>query len=129
MDKVIDELKNRNEVFTTKGLFKTPQRYGYHRYFATENLGLNFALKLDLWQHFSDTPFWLGISNVGYSEISNKLRVKIENLCVQKNLVFIPYANEKGVFVGLKPLLYETEDVVIRDFADNIEKITKQISE
>ncbi len=128
VDKVVDELKNRNNTFTTKGLVKTPQRYGYHRYFLSKDLGLNFSLKLDLWEKFSDTPFWLGLSDREWS-FSEKLKIRIENLCKSNNFTFVPYPNGKGIFIAIKPLMFETEDLVIRDFANKIETIIYQLEE
>jgi len=129
VDKVVDELKNRNKEISTKGLVKTPQRYGYHRYFATKNLGMNFALKLDLWEKSADTPFWFSIGNVTDKDwlASEKLIQSIENLCVKQNLTLVPYANNKVYFISVRPLLLETEDIVIRDLADKIEKIIEDI--
>lgn len=131
VDKVVDELKNRNKGISTKGLVKTPQRYGYHRYFATKGLAMNFALKLDLWEKCADTPFWLSIGAInekGWSVLTDQLTQLIESLCVKHNLTLVPYANNKGFFISIRPILFETEDIVIRDIADKIEIIIKEIS-
>lgn len=130
VDKVVDELKNRSNGISTKGLVKTPQRYGYHRYFATADLGMNFALKLDLWEKCADTPFWLSISTIKEKEwlMTEKLRQSIESLCVKFNLTLVPYANGKGFFMSVRPILFETEDIVIRNLADQIEKIIAEIT-
>lgn len=131
VDKVVDELKNRNKGISTKGLVKTPQRYGYHRYFATKDLAMNFALKLDLWEKCADTPFWLSIGLInenGGSVLTEQLTQLIESLCVKNNLTLVPYANNKGFFISIRPMLFETEDIVIRDIADKIEIIIKEIS-
>lgn len=131
VDKVVDELKNRNKGISTKGLVKTPQRYGYHRYFATKDLAMNFALKLDLWEKCADTPFWLSIGAInenGWSVLTDQLTQLIESLCVKHNLTLVPYANNKGFFISIRPILFETEDIVIRDIADRIEIIIKEIS-
>lgn len=130
VDKVVDELKNRNPEITTKGLVKTPQRYGYHRYFATKKLGMNFALKLDLWEKCADTPFWLAISWINEKDwiITEKLTQSLESLSITQNLTLIPFANSKGYFLSIKPSLYETEDIVIRNISDKIETIIKEIT-
>lgn len=130
VDKVVDELKNRNNGISTKGLVKTPQRYGYHRYFATKELGMNFALKLDLWEKCADTPFWLSISTINEKSwiTTEKLTQAIESLCVRLNLTLVPYSNNKGFFMSVRPLLFETEDIVIRNIADQIEKIIAEIT-
>ena len=130
VDKVVDELKNRNKGISTKGLVKTPQRYGYHRYFATKELGMNFALKLDLWEKCADTPFWLSISIANEKEwtTTEQLTQSIESLCVKHNFTLVPYANNKGFFISVRPILFETEDIVIRNIADKIEKIIEEIT-
>ncbi len=131
VDKVVDELKNKNNNISTKGLVKTPQRYGYHRYFSTKELGLNFALKLDLWEKCADTPFWLAINEVNKKNewtTSERLIKSIKTICVKNNYPLIPYANRKGYFIGLKPKTYETEDVVIKHFTNEIEKIINDIT-
>lgn len=130
VDKVVDELKNRSNGISTKGLVKTPQRYGYHRYFATADLVMNFALKLDLWEKCADTPFWLSISTINEKEwlTTEKLTQSIESFCVKLNLTLVPYANGKGFFMSVRPLLYKTEDIVINNLADQIEKIIEEIT-
>ena len=130
VDKVVDTLKNRESDISTKGLVKTPQRYGYHRYFATKELGMNFALKLDLWEKCADTPFWLGVSWINEKDwiVTEQLSNSLESLSIKHNLTLIQFANGKGYFLSLKPKLYETEDVVIRDLADKIETIINEIT-
>jgi len=130
VDKVVDELKKRSKEISTKGLVKTPQRYGYHRYFGTKQLGMNFALKLDLWEKVADTPFWLSISEVNEKEWTStgELKKAIETLCAKYNYVSIPHSNNKGFFLNIKPLLFETEDIVIRNLADQVEKIIIEIT-
>lgn len=130
VDKVVDELKNRNERISTKGLQKTAQRYGYHRYFATEELGMNFALKLDLWEKCADTPFWLAISQIKNNDwtVTEKLTQSLESLSIKENLTLIQFSNGNGYFLSIKPTLYETEDIVIQNIANKIEKIIKEIT-
>ena len=130
VDKVVDELKNRNKGISIKGLHKKPQRYGYHRYFATAELGMNFALKLDLWEKRADTPFWLSIGGVTEKDwsLNEKLTQSIESLSVKQNLTLVPYPNGKGIFMSIRPILFETEDIVIGNLADQIEKIIEEIT-
>ena len=61
VDKVVDEIKNRTEKASTKGLNKTRQKFGYRRYFSLGNFGLGIGLEMDLWSEYFDTPFWLYI--------------------------------------------------------------------
>ncbi len=128
VDKVVDELKNRNSKISTKGLIKTPQRYGYHRYFSTKELGMNFALKLDLWEKYADTPFWLSISLCtanGWLRTEQFVK-SIESISIRQNLTTIYYQN-KELFISIKPLLFETEDIVVRNLADKVEKIIEEV--
>ena len=61
VDKVVDEIKNRIKNASTKGLQKTPQKYGYCRYFSIQDYGMGMWLKMDLWSEYADTPFWISI--------------------------------------------------------------------
>ncbi|MBD0777629.1 hypothetical protein HPE56_07480 [Maribacter sp. ANRC-HE7] len=127
VDKVVDELKNRNVEISIKGLVKTPQRYGYHRYFKTEKFGLNLALKLDLWEKYSDTPFWLSIQEIKERWTkTEELGYSLESLCAKSHHVLVDESNY--LFVSLKPKLYVTEDIVIKDLANQIESILEVIT-
>lgn len=128
VDKVVDELKNRNSKVSIKGLIKTPQRYGYHRYFSINELGMNFALKLDLWEKHADTPFWLSISVVQERAWlrTETLANFIESLSVKYNLTMATLQN-KEFFLCIRPLLFETEDIVVRDLADKVEMIIFEV--
>jgi hypothetical protein len=129
VDKVVDELKNR-ETNNIKVLNRTPQKYGYHRYFITKQFEVAFALKLDLWEKYADTPFWLSINLVNEIEFTTteQLTQSIESMCVKRNLTSVPDANNKGFFISVRPILFETEDVVIGNLADQIEKIIGEIT-
>ncbi len=130
VDKVVDELKNRNTEISTQGLIKTPQRYGYHRYFATKELGMNFAIKLDLWEKCADTPFWFGVSKVIDKDwaIDDFFKTTVDSISIKHNLTLVSYANDKGIFIGLKPTLFETEDIVVRNISTQIEMIINEIT-
>ena len=130
VDKVVDTLKTRKIGVSTKGLVKTPQRYGYHRYFATRELGMNFALKLDLWEKCADTPFWLAISLIQENDwiVTEQLTESLEILSIKQNLTLIKFSNGNGYFLSIKPKLFETEDIVIRDLANKIEIIINEIT-
>ena len=124
VDKVVDTLKSRNSEISTVGLLKTPQRYGYHRYFRTKELGMTLGLKLDLWEKFSDTPFWLGIDNKSDMNIEKI----IHNIPSLYNLTMVPFTDGSGVFLNLKPKLYETEDIVIKNLADKTQTIISEVT-
>ena len=130
VDKVVDELKIRNNEISTKGLVKTPQRYGYHRYFMSDSFGMNFALKLDLWEKNADTPFWLGISSIEGKQwtITDRLTKSINSVSIKYNLTFVEDSNYDGYFLSIRPTLYETEDVVIRKLAEKIHNIIEDLN-
>ena len=131
VDKVVDELKKRNNKISTSGLFKTPQRYGYHRYFKTNQLGMTFALKLDFWEKYSDTPFWISFKEVVGKEwiSSDKLKVKLETICAKHNHITILDPNNNGFFLNIKPILFETEDIVILNLVNQIELILNELKD
>lgn len=129
VDKVVDELKIRNTKITTKGLIKSPQRFGYHRYFATDLLGMNFSLKLDLWEKVVQTPFWLGISlntKNGWENSENLGKV-LDKVRIKHKISLIPYANGKGYFLSIYPPLHKTEDTVIKEISTKINNIIQDI--
>lgn len=130
VDKVVDELKNRNKDISINGLNKTTQRYGYHRYFQTTEFGLTFALKLNLWDRYADTPFWFSVKEIKGKKWTHTERIKksIELVCAKKNYFSVPHTADNKYFIGLKPKLHETEDVVIADLANQIELIIKEIT-
>ena len=130
VDKVVDELKIRNNEISTKGLVKTPQRYGYHRYFKSDSFGMNFALKLDLWEKNADTPFWLAISSIEGKQwtITDRLTKSINSVSIKYNLTFVEDSNYDGYFLSIRPTLFETEDVVIRNLAEKIHNIIEDLN-
>ena len=130
VDKVVDELKIRNKEISIKGLVKTPQRYGYHRYFKSDSYGMNFALKLDLWEKNADTPFWLAISSIEGKQwtITERLTKSINSVSIKYNLTFVEDSNYDGYFLSIRPTLFETEDVVIRNLAEKIHNIIEELN-
>ena len=126
VDKVVDEIKNRINKASTKGLQKTPQKYGYRRYFSIENFGMGMGLKMDLWSEYADTPFWISIveTKKGWTS-TEKFKRNCETIAINLNHKFVEINNE--IFFSLKPKLDETEDVVINDMAIQIELIYREI--
>ena len=127
-DKVVDEIKNRIEVASTKGLKKTPQKYGYHRYFSIQNFGLGLGLKMELWSEYADTPFWISIAETKKDwKSTEKFKRNCEKIAFNLKHKFVEINSE--IFFSLKPKLNKTEDIVINDLADQIELIYKEIEE
>ncbi len=122
VDKVVDEIKNRIEAASTKGLLKTPQKYGYRRYFSIKDYGMGMGLKMELWSEYADTPFWLSIvekkegwrAGEKFKKTCEMIAFRLKHTCVEVN---------GEIFFSLKPKLDETEDIVIRDLAKQIEGI------
>ena len=125
-DKVVDEIKNRIEKASTKGLLKTPQKYGYRRYFSIQDFGMGMGLKMDLWSKYADTPFWISIveTKKGWKS-TEKFKRNCEKIAFRLKHKFVEINNE--IFFSLKPKIGDTEDVVINDLADQIEQIYKEI--
>lgn len=130
VDKVVDELRKRHKDISIKGLNKTTQRYGYHRYFKNLDLGFNFALKLDLWEKHADTPFWLSVSQIIDNRwtTTENLKQSVEILCSKSNHLYLTNSFGSGYFLNIKPLLYKTEDIVVNDLATQIEVIISEIT-
>lgn len=129
VDKVVEEIIHRIPEASIKGLMKTPHRYGYRRYFRIGNLGLGMNLKFDLWSEYSDTPFWLYLAQIGeglYWEKSDAFKKLCENIAFAHNHKFVDKNNE--IHLSLKPKLYKTEDIVVDDLADQIEKIYNELN-
>ncbi len=125
-DKVVDEIKNRIEKASTKGLQKTPQKYGYRRYFSIQNFGLGIGLKMELWSEYADTPFWISIVETKKGWSSTEIfKRNCEKIAFNLKHKFVEINSE--IFFSLKPKLNETEDIVIKDLADQIELIYKEI--
>lgn len=128
VDKVVDELFKRKTIGISKKLKKTPQKYGYHRYFETDKFGLNMSLKMDLWEKYSDTPFWFSILEIGNNEWLKTERLQKALKMVNAKLNHIVINEPNNLFISLKPKLHETEDIVIENLADQIEKIIEEIT-
>jgi hypothetical protein len=130
VDKVVDELKNRNEHTHTSGLVRTPQKYGYHRYFQYADFGMSMCLKLELWAEFADTPFWITLKNTENNSwiASSDLH---KNLCAKTALILkyksVDYGGE--IYIAIKPKIGKTEDIVINDLANQIEIIANTLRE
>ena len=128
VDKVVDEIENRIENASTKGLKKTPQKYGYCRYFSIQDFGIGMWLKMELWSEYADTPFWISIveTRKGWTS-TERFKRNCEKIACNLNHKFVEINN--SIFFSLKPKLDETEDVVISDLVDQIEQIYKEIEE
>lgn len=126
VDKVVDEIKNRIKAASTKGLQKTPQRYGYRRYFSIQDFGMGMGLKMELWSEYADTPFWISIAETkkGWTS-TEKFKRTCEKVAFNLNHKFVEINRE--IFLSLKPKLGETEDVVINDLAHQIVAIYTEI--
>lgn len=129
VEKVVDDIKNKNQEISIKGLQKTPQKYGYRRYFKLKNFGLGMALKMELWAEYADTPFWLSISKINERSwsVDNKLKNKCEIIADEICHKYVYLNNE--IFISLIPQKYNTEDSVIEDLVAQIFLILQKLNE
>lgn len=127
VDKVVDELKKRTNNVNTKGLTIGQSKNYYRRYFVFGNFGLGIGLMLGFWSEYADTPFWLSIKMIEHSEwiVNENLKQKCEKIAFQLNIKLVEKENE--IFLSLKPKLYETEDIVVNDLANQITKIHEKL--
>ncbi len=89
---------------------------------------MGLGLKMDLWSEYADTPFWISIveTKKGWSS-TEKFKRNCEKIAFNLNHKFVEINNE--IFFSLKPKTEVTEDVVIKDLADKIEQIYKELEE
>jgi len=130
VDKVVDEIKNRTEKASTKGLNKTRQKFGYRRYFSLGNFGLGIGLEMDLWGEYFDTPFWLYIvlkESSGKWTTTEEFKRKCEKVSLFLNIHLVIIKN--NIHFSLKPKISETEDLVISDLVNQIELIYGELSD
>jgi len=128
VDKVVDEILNRLDEASIKGLNKTRHKFGYRRYFSISNRGFGLDFELNLWAEYADTPFWLTIAEIkeGWTR-SEKFKRKCAEVAFKLNYAFVE--RNKEILFSLPPLLNETEDRVIKDLADRIEQIYIELEE
>jgi len=130
VDKVVDEIKNRTEKASTKGLNKTRQKFGYRRYFSLGNFGLGIGLEMDLWSEYFDTPFWLYIvlkEASGKWITTEEFKRKCEKVSLLLNIHLVIIKN--NIYFSLKSKINETEDLVINDLVNQIELIYGELSD
>lgn len=126
IDKVVDEIKNRNTDASTKGLQKTPQKYGYHRYLTIGDFGIGMCLRLDLWAEYAETPFWVAVAERKDDWTSSeRFKRAGEKIAFHLGLFFVEGNND--IFLSLHPQVGVTEDILINNLADQIELIYNEI--
>ena len=126
VDKVVDEIKNRNKNASTKGLHKAKSKYAYRRYFSIGNNGFGLGFETQLWAEYADTPFWISIvENKANWENSDKFIRICEKIAFKLNFAFVE--KNKNISFSLPPILNKTEDLVINDLAHKIELIYTEI--
>lgn len=129
-DKVVDELKKRG-LADTANLNATPQKYGYTRYFKIFDFGLALNVRFDFWEKVADTPFWLCIKDdtSGKGWIQNEYcKTLIKSFAVTNSLVFYE-TPKRELHTALFPLLNQTEDCLVNDFAAQIVAIVSHLNE
>ncbi len=122
IDKVTDELKKRGVADTT-GLRAIGQKYGYTRYFSIGNFGIGLSLKFESWAKEADTPFWfyLGEKAEGQKHWikTNELKHICREIAAQYGFKLVLDSNNI-IYFALFPTLNATEDLVIKNMADQM---------
>jgi hypothetical protein len=125
VDKVVDEIKNRLDFASTKGLNRSRHKYGYRRYFTINKIGFGIDFELSLWAKKADTPFWLSVGLIikdsNYWTRTDAFIKVCKNIADKFNLHFIDKKDD--TLISLPPKLNVTEDEVVNDMADKIIKI------
>jgi len=129
-DKVLDELKKRKLANTT-GLQATPQKYGYTRYFRIGTMPISLNVRFDFWEKIADTPFWLCFRDDinGKNWIHTDYFKKVTKNIASKFSVITYENNRKDLFLAVFPVVEQTEDVVVRNIADEIIKLYNELNE
>ena len=142
---VFNELQasHRHPEISKKGLKYTPPRsyeayksdknpegfcYASH-YFRWNSYGLGVFARLDLWNKSPmKTPFWLSFSLYDgwvpccQGEIADKIRKY-----VKEEYGVDPVLHDKNLFLPLKPLYDASEEEMVKDLADQIEKAYSKV--
>jgi hypothetical protein len=128
MDKIVNELKSRKLINTTR-LMAVGQKYGYTRNMSAGNLALSLHLNMKFWAEHSDTPFWLYFKHI---DDKRHWYVTGEHIKVFKSVAAkLGYTtfqrNSEELYFALKPLINQMEDIVIKDLANQIELLIREI--
>ena len=130
VDKVFDELVKRGEVSTTtqknQSTRTANRKYAYSKNFVMRDLGIDLCVHLDLWQRFADTPIWLSFFDEHCKQ--PEFRKKFKDVAAKNSIIPYEYGKPRlYVPISLYSLIDKTEDVVIKDIADRIVKLTDEL--
>lgn len=130
-DKIIDELKKLN-LADTKGLKTTPQKYGYTRYFKIGTMRISLNVRFDFWEKRADTPFWLGfyddIASDGTWIQTDDFKKETKNI-VSKISIITYEPNKNELFIPVFPVVEQTEDIVVKNIAEQIIQLNGELNE
>lgn len=129
-DKVVDELKNR-ERFEIKSLRSAASKYVYTRFFLANGLGYSVNMNFDLWANKADTPFWITVKDIIEGTnwaVSQSFYLQVKNY-VQKNSIPAFENTDRVFFIPIYLKTEVTEDVLIIDIAEQIEKLQQVLIE
>lgn len=116
IDNLVEELRN-NGKFMTEKLRATPQRDGYVRFGYYEKLALTLYFSMDLWSKNLDTPFWIGFQDSKNWATTPQL---IESCHKAERLIDTKIFQKDRIYFPIFPKLDVTEDIVIKDMANQI---------
>lgn len=127
VDQVVREIKNRIDEPSIKILRTGGAKYDYVKYFSIKNIGMGMCLKMEFWSKYTDTPFWLfiGEKKVKHWKSTEKFKKNCERIALSLNHKY--YEKNDYVYFSLKPKLEKTEDIVIKDLAEQIITIFQEV--
>lgn len=127
---LIDKLTERLKIelnASTKGLRSSNFYDGYKQYIMIEgNWGVSLEFNLKYWIEKAETPLWIGIkdSNWNYDSAIRTKLISLKN--IDLNQVFI--GKHGYTYIPLFLPLRVSEDIIIKELVDFIDKIFKVLS-
>ncbi|MEJ8590341.1 hypothetical protein JSO54_03715 [Riemerella anatipestifer] len=126
VDEVISELsKNENykQDRLTEG--KPAREAGYYKYRKFKNYGVTFGLNFNYWTQFTDTPFWLKITELDFKQSEN-LKFNLRKISTAlPNQIFENSSDE--LFYPIYPLKFSDKDKVIKEMTKQIVEIYEKL--
>lgn len=123
VDKVVNVLIG-HKIVSTPNLKASSKKSGYIKYMKSNHLGMCFNISYEYWASYADTPFWISFkdpASVPWT-MPKELIKACKTVASQLSYTFYEVKNRE-VFFALFPLLDKTEDLVIKDLAEQIIKL------
>lgn len=116
LDEIVTALKTDKSLeISTKGLYATPQKTGYNRYFRMNDFNISLEYDTTKWINTESyaSPYWIKICKT----VDNHWG--LDDNC-NKALMKIPRENKDGVYLVLKAPCYVTLDIVVENMVKQI---------